>query len=77
MQFLRKKDAARRVGFHPEHVMKLVRAGRFPQPVRIGASAIAFVESEVEDWMAERVRERDEGVANAAPAANHDDLRTA
>lgn len=58
MNFLR-KTTAQRVGYHPSHVMRLVRAGRFPQPVQIGPNSIAFVEDEVEAWMKARVHERD------------------
>lgn len=32
-----------------------VRAGRFPQPIKLG-SATVWVESEVQAWIAERVR---------------------
>ena len=59
MRFLRKPEAAARVGYHPEHVMRLVRQGEFPKPVRLGPKSIAFVEEEVETWMAQRVAERD------------------
>ena len=36
-----------------------MEAGRFPRPVRIGARAVAWRESDLEAWMAERVAERD------------------
>ena len=65
MKFLRKPETAARVGYHPEHVMRLVREGRFPRPVRIGPRSVAFVEDEVEAWMAERVEERDTAEAGA------------
>jgi prophage regulatory protein len=31
----------------------------FPKPVRIGANSIAFVESEIEDWLLSRIAARD------------------
>jgi prophage regulatory protein len=34
---------------------KLIKEGKFPQPVQIGVRRIAFVESEVESWIAARV----------------------
>ncbi len=58
-QFLRKREVAARVGYHPVHVMRLVKAGRFPRPVRIGPNAIRFVEDEVEAWQKDRIAERD------------------
>jgi len=38
---------------------------RFPAPVRIGVRAVAWVESEVDEWIAARIRERDSGAAVA------------
>ena len=65
MNFLRKKTTAQRVGYHPSHVMRLVRANKFPQPVRLGINSIAFVEKEVDAWMQARVDERDATPTNA------------
>ncbi len=59
MRFLRKNEAADRVGFSQSHVMRLVREGDFPQPVPLGKNSVAFVEDEVEDWMRARVEERE------------------
>ncbi len=60
MKFLRKNEAADRVGYSPSHLMRLVREGKFPQPVPLGqnATAVAFVEDEVLEWMQERVDKR-------------------
>jgi prophage regulatory protein len=35
-----------------------IREGRFPRPVKLGKRAVAWVESEVLDWMLERMNER-------------------
>lgn len=32
----------------------------FPKPVSLGARAVAWVESEVQDWILERIEARDE-----------------
>lgn len=34
---------------------KLIKDGNFPLPVQIGARRIAFVESEVDEWIATRI----------------------
>lgn len=34
---------------------KLIKEGLFPRPIQIGARRIAFLESEVEEWIASRV----------------------
>ena len=59
IRFIRKKEAAERVGYHPVHIMRLVKVGKFPRPVRLGPGALAFVESEIEEWLQQRIAERD------------------
>ena len=64
-KFIRLKDAAARVGWHPQHLWKVATDPTyehvgFPGPVRIGTNSIAFVELELEAWMKSRVAERDE-----------------
>ena len=40
-----------------------VKTGRFPQPVHISERSIAFVESEVREWLQARMEQRKGGVA--------------
>jgi len=59
-----KKQAAERIGLHPEHLMRMVRDGRFPKPVRFGPTdrhAVRFLKSEIDDWIAARIAEREGG----------------
>jgi len=58
MKFLRKNEVAERIGWHPVHLMRQAKAGKFPAPVQIGANSIGFVDEEVDAWMLERVAER-------------------
>jgi prophage regulatory protein len=37
--------------------------GRFPRPIKIGENAIGFLRVEVEQWLADRIAERDQGAA--------------
>ena len=65
-KFLRLKDAAERVGWHPQHLWKVATSPAyeivgFPKPVRIGKNSTAFVEAEVQAWQEARIRERDQG----------------
>ena len=62
---LRKLVAAARVGWHPEHMMKVATDPtyahlNFPKPVRIGKNSVAFVEAEIDAWIEARIAERDE-----------------
>ena len=59
---LTKRQAAAVVGWHPEHVMREARAGRFPKPIKLGPTsqhAVRFVADEVEQWLRQRIEERD------------------
>ena len=59
MQFLTVRQTAQRVGYHPVHIMRLVRAGRFPKPIKMNNFAIRFVDEEIDKFMLERIAERD------------------
>jgi prophage regulatory protein len=41
------------------HIYRLIHAKKFPEPVRLGENRIAFVESEIEDWVQSKITERD------------------
>ena len=70
------KEVCERTGMGPSFVYAEVAARRFPQPVKLGASksrraASRFVESEVSDWIEQRIAERDKQSANAANEKGH------
>ena len=63
-KFIRLRDAAARVGWHPQHLWKVATDPAyehvgFPGPLRTGKNSIVFVEAEVEAWMEARIAERD------------------
>jgi prophage regulatory protein len=47
------------IRFSRQWIAKLVARGEFPAPIRLGEQSVAFVESEIDDWLARRVHERD------------------
>jgi predicted DNA-binding transcriptional regulator AlpA len=60
-RLLTKQEAANRVGYHPEHLMRLSREGLFPKAVKMGQtafSAIRFVEDEVDAWIEQKLADR-------------------
>ena len=81
IKLLRLKPTAERVGYHPAHVGKLASDPAyehvgFPKPVRLGANSIAFVESEIEQWLQARIAERDEKGFTPKAANPRDNLPT-
>ncbi len=64
MQVLRIEAVAQRVSFHPVHIRRLVRDGKFPAPIRLGENRVAWIEEEVEGWLVAKREERDASAGN-------------
>jgi prophage regulatory protein len=47
------------IDYSRDHLRRKVKAKEFPEPVPISDRRIAWIESEVDDWVAARVAERD------------------
>ncbi|MET4680410.1 helix-turn-helix transcriptional regulator [Stenotrophomonas rhizophila] len=61
-RLLRLKEVQDRVGMSKTTIYDRVKAKTFPAPVHLGTMA-AWVESEVDRWIIERITERDQGKA--------------
>ena len=64
MQFLSIKQTCAKVGLSRSEVRRRTKAGTFPQVVEVGYRRF-YVHDEVEDWMEERVAERNYLIAPA------------
>lgn len=53
-----RKGVRDRVGMHPSAIYAEIKAGRFPEPVKLGRSS-RWPESEIDAWIEARKRERD------------------
>jgi predicted DNA-binding transcriptional regulator AlpA len=49
------------ITFSPNHIRRLVAAGRFPKPFRLSERRPAWSEATLDRWIAAREAERDEG----------------
>lgn len=58
-KILRRPEVQRRVGMGRSTLYAAIAEGRFPRPVNLGARAVGWLETEVDDWLAARVAERD------------------
>ena len=62
MKLLSKRQLKELVLYSPQHIQRLEDAGRFPKRVRLGncpRSRVGWIESEVLDWLRERIERRD------------------
>lgn len=60
---IRLPEVQRRTGYSKAWIYRLLREQRFPQSVKIGSRSIAFVESEIDEWISQRIEERDALIA--------------
>lgn len=54
MNMLRLPQVLARTGLSRSTTYAMVAAGEFPKPVKLGRRAIGWIETEVDDWIAER-----------------------
>ena len=55
--FIRLPEVQRRTGYSKSWIYRLISNGEFPKQIKIGTKAVAFVESEVDEWIANKVTE--------------------
>jgi len=55
--FIRLSEVQRRTGYSKAWIYRLLKEQRFPQSVKIGSRSIAFVESEIDEWINQRIAE--------------------
>ncbi|MDC9622482.1 AlpA family transcriptional regulator [Xenorhabdus sp. XENO-7] len=53
--FIRLPEVQRRTGYSKAWIYKLISDGTFPKQVKIGPRSVAFIESEIDDWIAQRI----------------------
>ncbi|EGJ9167764.1 AlpA family transcriptional regulator [Escherichia coli] len=52
---IRLPEVQRRTGYSKAWLYRLISQGRFPKPVKIGPRSVAFIESEVDEWINQRI----------------------
>ncbi|MBQ0832021.1 AlpA family transcriptional regulator [Marinobacter sp.] len=59
MRILRLKDVISQTGLARSTIYKYIDAGSFPKPVPLGGRSVGWVQSEVQDWIAHAIQQRD------------------
>src|ERR1035437_3055214 len=54
-RFLRLIEVQRRVPYSRSSIYQLASQGKFPKPVSLGARAVAWLESDIDAWIASRI----------------------
>ena len=55
IRFLRLPEVEARTGLARPTIYARMAAGTFPQPISLGRRAVGWIESEIEEWMRERI----------------------
>ncbi len=55
LSILRRKQVQARTGLSRSTIYLYIKAGLFPKPVALGPRAVGWIESEVSDWITERL----------------------
>ena len=48
-------DVINRVGYSRSTIYQLIAEGRFPKPISLGARAVAWLESDIDEWITQRI----------------------
>lgn len=58
-QLIDKKELTKLVKYSPQHIARLEKAGQFPKRLRLGQNRVAWMLTEVEAWIEDRLAKRD------------------
>ncbi|PWD57663.1 AlpA family phage regulatory protein [Pectobacterium parmentieri] len=50
-------EVMHRTGNGKAWIYRFISQGRFPKPIKIGSRSIAFIESEIDEWINQRIAE--------------------
>jgi len=65
-RFISMDEVIDRVSFSKTHIYRKIADGTFPRPVPLGPHKVAFLEREIEEWIAARLDARDGEEGNEA-----------
>lgn len=60
MRIIRLTEVTYLTGLARSTIYKYLAEGRFPMSVSLGDRSIGFLESEVQEWILDRIKERDQ-----------------
>ena len=58
MRILSKRQLKELVLYSPQHIARLEKAGKFPRRIQLGSNRVGWLESEVLEWLQEKLAAR-------------------
>ncbi|CAM4267365.1 AlpA family transcriptional regulator [Pseudoalteromonas ostreae] len=59
MRLIKLKEVIQKTSLGRSTIYEFITKGSFPKQVSLGAKSVAWLESEVDDWIMERIGERE------------------
>lgn len=56
-QLLRRGEVLARCAFSNSTLHRLIKSGDFPPPIQLGSRAVAWIESEINSWIEQRIED--------------------
>ena len=47
------------IPYSPQHIARLESVGKFPKRIQLGQNRVAWLQSEIEEWLDERIAKRE------------------
>jgi len=66
MRIIRLKDVMDLTGLARSTIYKFISGNSFPKPISLGDRCVGWLESEVHDWILDKIKERDQLVKKGA-----------
>lgn len=63
VRLIRRKEVEAKTGYGPSSIYAEMAKGRFPKPVVLSERRVAWIESEINLWIAERIANRNASIA--------------
>lgn len=63
IRLIRRKELQIKIGMGASSIYAEMAKGRFPKPVLLSEKRVAWVESEIDQWVAERIASRNASIA--------------
>jgi len=57
IQLLRRPDVEKKTGLSRSTIYKRIDEGTFPKPIPLGGRLVAWLETDIQDWIKQRMKE--------------------
>lgn len=66
LKILRRPTVLKKIPVCRSTMYAMIAAGKFPAPIKLGPRSVGWVEQEVDDWLQEQIKARDQEVKSNA-----------